>query len=99
VNEITELETTVGCTTNGGPDITTVHHCGPHTLRVHVARDTYEEQSCAVASVLTPELTWTVLCHEPTGSWFATARDLVDLLAVANDLRQRACRILRVPTS
>jgi accessory colonization factor AcfC len=99
VDEITELETTVGRTTNGGPDITTLHHCGPHTVQVHVARDFYERQSCAVASVLTPELTWTVLCHEPTSIWFPTTRDLVDLLAIANDLRERACRILRVPTA
>ena len=66
---------------------------------MHVARDTYERQSCAVASVLIPELTWTVLCHEPTSSWFSTTRDLVDLLAIATDLRQRACRILRVPAA
>ena len=99
MNEITELETTVGCTTNGGPDITALYHCGQHTVRVHVARDFYQQQSHATASVLTPELTWTVLCHEPTGNWFDTTRDLVDLLAVANDLRDRACRILRVPAA
>lgn len=99
MNEITELETTIGRTTNGGPDVTTLHHCGPHTIRVRVARDTYERQSHATASILTPELTWTALCHEPTATWFATTRDLVDLLALATDLRQRACRILRVPAA
>ena len=101
---MTEVETTIGRTTNDGPRITRVYHCGEHTVRVRVARDFYLIQSHAVAEVLTPALTWTPLCEQPPERFFdrAPAHGLTAatteafLVALADELARRAARILRV---
>jgi hypothetical protein len=99
MNEPTAIDTTASRTRNGGLTFTATYHCGEHTVQVSVERDFYVRQSLATASVLTPGMTWTVLCHEPPDTWHSTARDQVDLIALANGLLVRACRILRLPTA
>lgn len=103
---ITQIETTIGRTTNDGPSITRIYHVGQHTVRVRIARDFYPTQSHALAEVLTPQLTWTVLCEQPPQHFFdqtalngpkaATTEEL--LLNLADELANRAARILRAPT-
>lgn len=101
-----EIDTVIGRTTNDGPDIARVYHCGQYTVRVRIARDFYLIQSHALAEVLTPQLTWTVLCQQPPQQFFdqtplhgPTAADTeAHLLKIADELAQRAARILRVPT-
>lgn len=105
---ITELETTIGSTANGGPRITRIWHCGEHTVRARVAHDSYRQQSYALAEVLTPALEWTKVCETPLEDFHArssngatvrktpTEQQLLDL---ADDLMRRAARILRVPTA
>ncbi len=50
--------------------LTVVCRAGEHTVRVRVRRDHYAHQSHAIAEVLTPALTWTVLAHQPTSLWW-----------------------------
>lgn len=103
---ITETDTTIGRTTNDGPRITRVYHVGQHTVRVRIARDFYLAQSHALAEVLTPALTWTVLCEQPPERFFdqtavhgPKAGDTeAILLELAGDLARRAARILHPPT-
>jgi hypothetical protein len=105
VNTITELETTIGLTPNNGPSITRIWHCGQHTIRARVAHDSYEQQSYAVAEVLTPNLAWTRICEIPAREFHVEAFARVpkpkptedQLLELADQLMRRACRILRVP--
>jgi hypothetical protein len=105
MSSVTEIETTIGRTTNGGPRITRIYHCGEHTVRVRVARDFYSAQSFALAEVLTPALAWTKVCEQPPeefhdgiGGGKAPGTPTEEqLLALAEDLARRACRILRVP--
>jgi hypothetical protein len=108
MNTITELETTIGTTTNGGPRITRIWHAGEHTVRARVAYDAYREQSFALAEVLTPALEWTKVCETAPEDFHArSARGVKvrktptedELLALADDLMHRAARILRVPTA
>lgn len=40
-----------------------------HTIRARVRRDTYREQSHAVAEVLTPAMTWTPLVTKSADAW------------------------------
>lgn len=102
---IAELETTIGRTTNNGPKVTRVWHCGDYTIRARVAHDSYEQQSYAFAEVLTPALTWTTVCTTPTGEFYSEPfavnrkpRPTEDqLLTLADDLMRRACQILRIP--
>ncbi len=102
----TVIETTFGRTTNDGPSITRIYHCGEHTVRVRIARDFYQIQSHALAEVLTPALTWTVLCEQPAQQFFDrtplhganAAGTEAFLLQLADDLARRAARILSVPT-
>lgn len=44
---------------------------GTRTVRAHITRDNYQEQSTATAEVLADNMTWTHLLHEPTINWFA----------------------------
>lgn len=102
---ITELETTIGRTTNNGPKVTRVWYCGDYTIRARVAHDSYEQQSYAFAEVLTPALTWTTVCTTPTGEFYVEpfARipkpkpTEVELLELADALMRRACQVLRIP--
>jgi hypothetical protein len=101
---VTEIDTTIGRTTNDGPRITRIYHCGQHTVRVRIARDFYQTQSHALAEVLTQELTWTMLCEQPPQQFFdqtplhgPNAATETFLLTLADDLARRAARILRVP--
>jgi hypothetical protein len=105
---ITELETTIGTTTNGGPRITRIWHAGEHTVRARVAYDAYRERSFALAEVLTPALEWTKVCETALETFLAPPAGGVEvrktptedeLLALADDLMHRAARILRVPTA
>jgi hypothetical protein len=106
MNAITEIDTTIGRTGNGGPRITRTYHCGPFTVRARVARDSHLDQSYAVAEVLTPALAWTTLCEQPPEhfhdrtfpgrAWEAALQEF--LLNLAEELAGRACRILRAPT-
>jgi hypothetical protein len=103
---ITQIDTTIGRTTNDGPSITRIYHVGQHTVRIRVARDFYLTQSHALAEVLTPALTWTALCEQPPQGFFdktalngpkaATTEAL--LLNLADELANRAARILRAST-
>lgn len=103
---ITPIETTIGRTTNDGPSVTRIYHVGQHTVRVRIARDFYLAQSHALAEVLTPALTWTVLCEQPPQDFFdqtalhgpKAANTKALLLELADELANRAARILRAPT-
>lgn len=103
---ITEIDTAIGRTTNDGPRITRVYRCGRHTVRVRIARDFYLAQSHALAEVLTPALTWSVLCEQPPQHFFdqtpihgpRAADTEALLLELAEDLARRAARILHPPT-
>lgn len=103
---ITPIDSTIGRTTNDGPSITRTYHVGQHTVRVRIARDFYLTQSHALAEVLTPQLTWTVLCEQPPHHFFdqtalhgpRAADTQTLLLNLADELANRAARILRVPT-
>jgi hypothetical protein len=107
MSSVTEIETTIGRTTNGGPRINRIYHCGEHTVRVRVAHDSFRIQSYALAEVLTPALEWTKVCEQPPeefhyesfGRSNKVRREPTEdqLLALADDLMRRACRILRVP--
>lgn len=44
-----------------------------HKVRARVRRDSYKQQSYAVAEALTPALTWTELVAELPDQWFATS--------------------------
>ncbi|WP_194909614.1 hypothetical protein [Catenulispora rubra] len=107
MNVITELETTIGRTTNKGPRITRVWHCGDHTIRARVAHDSYRQQSYAVAEVLTPNMTWTEICETPPEDFHAEpfAHDRKptptedELVKLADELMRRACRNRRIPTA
>lgn len=110
---ITELETTIGTTTNGGPRITRIWHCGEHTVRACVALDSNRPQSYALAEVLTPAYEWTKVCETAPEEFhwdvFSKRRPGAnkvthkltedELLALADDLMRRAAIILRVPTA
>lgn len=103
---ITEIETTVGHTTNNGPRITRTYQVGEYTVRVRIARDSYITQSYAVAEVLTPALTWTNLCEQPPERFFEhapmygpkAAASEGFLLKLADDLARRTARILCATT-
>ena len=108
MSTVAEIETTIGRTTNGGPRITRLYHCGEHTVRVRVARDFYQAQSFALAEVLTPTLAWTKVCEQPPEQFHdgigaqgnaPSAPTEAQLLALAEELMRRACRILRVPAA
>lgn len=98
---VTEIETTIGTTANGGPRVTRTWHCGDYTVRARIAHDTYRRQSYAVAEVLTPELTWTQLCEESAKDFhnYTNPPAASQLCILANQLMRRACAILRIPTS
>ncbi|WP_194913257.1 hypothetical protein [Catenulispora rubra] len=106
---ITELETAIGTTANGGSRITRIWHCGEHTVRARVAHDSYRQQSFALAEVLTPALEWTKVCETPPEDFhfetFGNHNKVpkhpteADLLALAEDLMRRACQILHVPSA
>ncbi|MBB5110471.1 hypothetical protein FHU28_000310 [Micromonospora echinospora] len=88
----------------GGPgsyELTRVHHTDGYVLRVQVYRDSYAKQSTAVAEVLTPLFTWTIIASSPGHSWHrttpTTAPNAGTLIPVADEVLQRARRILPVP--
>ncbi|MEU1238344.1 MULTISPECIES: hypothetical protein [Micromonospora] len=88
----------------GGPgsyELTRVHHSDGYVLRVRVCRDSYATQSTAVAEVLTPLFTWTIIASSPGSGWHrttpATPPDATPLITVADEVLQRARRILPVP--
>jgi hypothetical protein len=56
MSTVTEFETAIGTTTNGGPRITRIWHVGEHIVRARVALDSHRPQSYALAEVLTPAL-------------------------------------------
>lgn len=82
-------------------ELTRVHHTDGYVLRVRVYRDSYAKQSTAVAEVLTPLFTWTIIASSPGHSWHrttpTTAPDAAPLIPVADEVLQRARRILPVP--
>ncbi len=55
--------------TGQGYAFTRIHRIAGHTVRIRVRRDTYVDQSVAVAEVLTPGMTWTDLVAEPPNNW------------------------------
>lgn len=73
-----------------------------HTVRVRVHRDFYQDQSWAVADVLTPALTWTEIATAPANDWHpstppvrtAATDGLACLRPVADHLTERAHRLL-----
>ena len=105
----TAIDTTVGTTTNGGPRVTRIYHCGELTVRVRVAHDLYRVQSFALAEVLTPHRDWTKICETPPEEFHYAGSDGANevqaeptpaaLLALADELARRAARILRVPSA
>ncbi|GAA2039236.1 hypothetical protein GCM10009839_46390 [Catenulispora yoronensis] len=109
MSTVTELETSIGTTANGGPRITRIWHCGEHTVRARVAHDSNREQSYALAEVLTPAYEWTKLCETPPEDFHyghgyrrnkvAKTPSETELLALADDLMSRAAIILRVPAA
>ncbi|MFF0172905.1 hypothetical protein [Micromonospora profundi] len=82
---------------HGTYELTRVHHSDGYVLRVRVYRDSYAKQSTAVAEVLTPLLTWTIIASSPGGGWHRTTPDAAPLIPVADEVLQRARRILPVP--
>ncbi|WP_233513952.1 hypothetical protein [Micromonospora craterilacus] len=79
--------------------LTRVHHIDGHVIRVRVRRDYRTYQSSAVAEVLTPALTWTVLARDPMtachpGTRWSTVKTENVLAAVADKLVARARTIL-----
>lgn len=80
------------------------------SIRVRIKRDSYKQQSSAVAEVLTPALTWTTLAEEAPATWhdrspYATdnctpkARDAEALVGdLADDLVLRALEVLPYAT-
>lgn len=82
-------------------ELTRVHHTDGYVLRVRVYRDSYAKQSTAVAEVLTPLFTWTIIASSPGHSWHrttpTTAANAGTLIPVADELLRRARRILPVP--
>ena len=90
-------------TTGQGYHLTRIHHVGNHTLRVDIHRDSYARQSHAVAELLTPALTWTLLASEPPSGWHETSPSPYGtppptagaLYPLAERLLRRATTILR----
>ncbi|WP_435204968.1 hypothetical protein [Micromonospora sp. bgisy143] len=86
---------------HGNYELARVQHADGYVLRVRVHRDSYAKQSTAVAEVLTPLLTWTIIASSPGGDWHrktpATSSDTTPLIPVADEVLQRARRILPVP--
>ncbi|MEU2661441.1 hypothetical protein [Micromonospora sp. NPDC007220] len=86
---------------HGTYELTRVHHTDGYVLRVRVCRDSYATQSTAVAEVLTPLSTWTAIASSPGGGWHRTtptaSPDAAPLVPVADEVLQRARRILPVP--
>jgi hypothetical protein len=86
---------------HGSYELTRVHHIDGYVLRIRVYRDSYAKQSTAVAEVLTPLFTWTIIASSPGHSWHhstpTTPPDATPLTPIADDLLQRARRILPVP--
>jgi hypothetical protein len=78
--------------------LTRVYHVDGHVLRVRVSRDFYDLQSHAVAEVLTPQRTWTVVASAPFTEWHratpATTATAAPLTPIADQLLARARRIL-----
>ncbi|MEV7984346.1 hypothetical protein [Micromonospora sp. NPDC085948] len=88
----------------GGPgsyELTRVHHTDGYVPRVRVYRDSYAKQSTAVAEVLTPLVTWTIIASSPGHGWHrttpTTSPDATPLIPVADEVLQRARRILPMP--
>ena len=63
-------------------------------IRVRIRRDHYQQQSHAVAEVLSTELTWTHLLSEPTNGWWQSTRDARGFSNLADELVERAVRVL-----
>lgn len=86
---------------SGSYELTRVHHSDGYVLRVRVYWDSYAKQSTAVAEVLTPLFTWTIIASSPGHSWHrttpTTAANAGPLIPVADEVLQRARRILPVP--
>jgi hypothetical protein len=84
-------------------ELTRAYHVDGHVLRVRVYRDFYARQSYAVAEILTPQHTWTVVATAPGTQWHHTTPsitpDASPLTPVADDLLRRASRILTPPPS
>lgn len=81
--------------THGQDDIIEqVYQLGTVKVRVRVVRNSYANQSYALAEVLTPALTWTEVAKELSGNWHGTARDLIARKRLARKLADRAATIL-----
>ena len=82
-------------------ELTRVYHVDGHVLRVRVHRDSYGFQSHAVAEVLTPHRTWTVVATAPWTEWHKATplytADATPLTPIADRLIERARRILTPP--
>ncbi|NUR31152.1 MAG: hypothetical protein HOV83_35795 [Catenulispora sp.] len=107
MSTVTEIDTTIGRTTNNGPSVTRIWHCGDYTIRARVAHDSHRRQSYALAEVLTPARTWTEICETPPEDFHVESSSRarkpqpteVELLTLADQLMRRACQILRVPAT
>jgi hypothetical protein len=66
---ITERDEATGTTPHGYHHTRTVEIAG-HTVRAHVERDYYLNQSRAVAEVLNDQMTWTSLAADAPSDWW-----------------------------
>ena len=64
------------------------------TVRVAVHHEPSERRSHADAFALSAGRTWTTLVSAPTPDWWKPARTPGDLMTVAGELAERACKVL-----
>lgn len=75
--------------------ITRIYSHGPDLVRVRIVRDFYQNQSYAVAEVMSSDRKWTELTHAPREQWWEYTRNPeCGLSVVADDLAKRAGKIL-----
>lgn len=82
-----------------------VETCGC-IVRVRVVRDSYSQQSCAVAEVLADNLTWTHLADDAASNWWhntpppsLAVHAETELGDIADRLVRRAAEILAPPVT
>jgi hypothetical protein len=85
----------------GSYELTRVYRLAGQVLRIRVRRDVHPDTSLAQAQVLNPPGGYTAVAETPVQHWYpataADARDGAPLEPVAEDLLQRAARILTPP--
>lgn len=81
--------------------LTQIHKVRGHVVRIRIRRDSYQQQSWAVAEVLAAGLTWTELASAHPSTWFdltpspyAGKSQASALYHLASQLHARAALIL-----